>query len=236
MAVFDKITTLANQLFPKGRAFKNVFGGFREKLIFGISSEWERLWNAMLSLMNSAIPDVNGFDESDASSWERFYGMNDGGLAGLTLEDRRLAILQKMNYPNGQTARQHFEFIQEQLQKAGFDVYVHENRFPTYPSGYITMTPEELGLSSDSVQYGDNEYGEFGYGDSTYPNIVANSITQQGDAAFNIGNGWYATFFIGAATIGDYATVSVLREKELRQLILRLKPVQTVGFLLVNFT
>lgn len=236
MATFEKIATLANQLFPRGRAFKNVLGGTRQKLIFGISTEWERLWNGMLSLMDSAIPDVNGFDESDASAWERFYGIKDGGLAGLSLEERRLAILQKMNFPNGQAARQNFKFIEEQLRTAGFDVYVYENKFPTYPSGYITMTPEELGLGSDSVQYGDNDYGEFGYGDSQYPNIVANHITQVGDADFNIGDGWFATFFVGGPTLGEFANVSQLREKELRQLILKMKPAQTVGFLLVNFT
>lgn len=48
--------------------------------------------------------------------------------------------------------------------------------------------------------------------------------------------GMRSTFFIHGATINDMAQILTYRKDEFRQLILRLKPVQTIAVLLVNYT
>jgi len=52
---------------------------------------------------------------------------------------------------------------------------------------------------------------------------------------FNIGSNLTSTFFIGGAVLGDFVNVDLLRRDEFRQLILKTKPVQTVGYLLVDY-
>jgi hypothetical protein len=55
------------------------------------------------------------------------------------------------------------------------------------------------------------------------------------DNTFDYNSNLERTFFVGGATVGDFATVPISRAQEFRQLILTLKPVQTVCFPLINF-
>ena len=50
-------------------------------------------------------------------------GLDDSG----TLEERKAAILRVLSYPNNIPERQSKSFIEDQLQLAGFNVYIHEN-------------------------------------------------------------------------------------------------------------
>ena len=52
---------------------------------------------------------------------------------------------------------------------------------------------------------------------------------------FDIGDNYKSTFFIGGAVLGDFANVPFQREKEFRQLVLKLKPDQTIAFIFINF-
>jgi hypothetical protein len=65
--------------------------------------------------------------------------------------------------------------------------------------------------------------------------LVANKITQIGDIGFDVGSKKRRTFFIGGETVGSFANVDANREKEFRELILKIKPVQTIGFLFINY-
>lgn len=228
---FSKILELGNSLYPTGRAFKNVVGGWRESLHRGLSKSEDRAYSDALAIFDSTIPDNPNFSADDASMWEKRLGIV---TANTDLETRKKAILQKLNYPGAAKARGSYLFLQKQLREAGFDVYVYENRFSDGVGGYVTQDP--LALSGGiSNQYGDFEYGEAQYG-SFFSNLVANFIDENRDNNFNVGSNLRSTFFIGANPLGSSASVPLERKSEFRHLILRLKPTQTVAFLFVNYT
>lgn len=233
MSVLDKIKVLSRQLYPTGRAFKMPVGSFFEKLNTGLAQGEKRFYDDALSTLDSAIPDNSDFTADDATDWERRLGLitNDA----VSLENRKLAIIRKMNHPGAIPARQHYLYLQGQLQAAGFDVYVFENRFPSYGGTYDTQTPQEVtGSSAVGIQHGDAQHGDFQHGTELF-DIVANSLDPDIDAVFNIGSSLRCTFFIGGNPLGTFADVDVERETEFRQLILKIKPVQTVAYLFINY-
>lgn len=231
----DQLKALSRQLLPTGRAFFAKVGGQFDKLINGLNSSDVQLYNDAVSTINSAIPDNDQFSSDDATAWEIRLGMITNPAVSLT--DRKAAITRKMNHPGTQKARQNYLYIQDQLQKAGFSVYVYENIFPDGMGGYTTQTPDEFSLlpfPRASIQYGPPEYGDFPYGGG-YSNKVVNSVFQSIDDVFDLGSNLKATFFIGGSTSGSWANVDKNREKEFRQLILKLKPTQMAAFILVNY-
>lgn len=235
MEVIDKIFSLTKQLYPKGRAFKMPVGGDLEKLHLALRVSETQAFNDAKSILFDLLPDNDNFTSDDATDWEGRLGMITN--TAVALSDRKLAIQRKLNYPGVNKARGSHLSIEEQLQAAGFNVYVYENRFSNYPDGYITRDPVDVYGTSAIIQ--DLNHGEFNHGEENhggiYNNIIANSITQAGDIGFDIGGNFRKTFFIGGTPIGTYADVPAEREEEFRQLILRLKPQQTVGFLFINY-
>lgn len=128
------------------------------------------------------------------------------------------------------------------------------------PNKYEVIDPRTLntGLSDFGVaEFGVAEYG----GGITYTLIVneidetndntffdtltENEPAEFGTAEFGVaeygGTFTYtqalrSSFFVSGETLTDMAYILLNRKEEFRQLILRLKPVQTVGILLVNYT
>lgn len=235
MSALDKIKALTKQLFPTGRAFKMPKDGVLQKLMDGLAESEKRAYDDAVSILNSTIPDNDQFSADDATDWERRLGLITG--TGVSLADRKLAILRKYNHPGEIKAREHYLFLQKQLRDAGFDVYVHENRFPYGDGSYYTLSPTVIdpGYPVVASQYSPMyQYGQIQYG-GTLGNKVANHISESLDNGFVIGNDMKHTFFVGGPYLGDYATVPLNRKDEFRQLILRTKPVETVGFLFINF-
>lgn len=232
MSIATKIQKLTKMLFPTGRAFR--VHGDKEKLYRALSLSEARAYEDALSILDSVLPDNDNFTVDDAGMWERKLGMIDG--TGVALADRKLAIKRKMNHPGNIPARQNYLYLEGQLQAAGFNVYVHENRFDLYPDSYETQNPYVLYGSSGWYS---NTHGTFLHGENIhgiyYSNIIANSITAEGDLDFDIGANLRSTFFVGGQTVGTFANVDALREAELRQLILKIKPVQAVGFMFINY-
>lgn len=236
MAVLDKIISLTRQLLPTGRAFKAPIGGAADKLYRGLARSEVRAYNDAVSILDAILPDNDNFSTEDATQWETRLGLISN--PAVSLADRKLAILRKINHPGTIPARQHYLYLEKQLQDAGFNVYVHENRFPAYPDGYETKTPVDFSLTTyptvdqqhgDQIQHGDVQHG------GTYGNKIVNHIEQSLDDPFDLGSNLKSTFFVGGQTPGTYANVDTEREPEFRQLILRVKPVQTAGFLLINY-
>lgn len=231
----DLLLNLAKQFYPTGRAFKMAEGSYLQSLHVALSNSEESAYHNAVAIHNSILPDNNNFTIADATDWERRLGMitNDA----VSLADRKLAIIRKLNYPGLNPAKGHYQHLQYQLQLAGFDVYVYENRFPAYPDGYETQTPFDLtgdaGLFTP-VRYGQKRYGQTRYG-NIYNNKIANHIDESLDLHFDTGENLRSTFFIGGNTVGSFADVSAARKAEFRQLILKIKPVQTVGFLFINY-
>jgi len=231
----EKIINLSRQLLPTGRAWRMSVGSNMERFYKALAISEERAYNDAVAIFNSLIPDNIYFTSDDATDWERRLGMVSNPLTPLA--DRKLAILRKMAAPGVNPAKGHYLWLQQQLQDAGFDVYIYENIFPVYPDGYTTIAPNSLYGNANFIKlrHGMRNHGA-GNHSANYNNIIANSITQAGDLNFNIGSSFRSTFFIGGATIGTYASVLATRETEFRQLILMLKQVQAIGYLFINYT
>ena len=228
------ILNLSKSLYPKGRAFRMPFNSILERLTQALAISEDEAYNRALDIFDAILPDNVNFTEEDAEKWERRLGLITNSLTSLA--DRKLALLRKINHPGTIVARQHFLYLQGQLQSAGFNVFVHENRFPDGFGGFETKTPNELiGISGDAVHSPLIQHGQIQHG-SGFSEKIANNIDAAIDALFNIGNNFRSTFFIGGVAPGDFATIPGSREKEFRQLVLRIKPVQTIAFLFLDIS
>lgn len=235
MATLDKIKALTKQLLPTGRAFWVPVGGVFEKLLNGLHASEARAYDDAVSILNSALPDNDSFTAADATAWEKRLGLITN--TSVQLSDRKLAIQRKMAHPGLIPARQNYLYLQGQLQAAGFDVWVYENRFVDYFAGYVTKTPAEFSVLPYPVNY--SQHGQFQHGQrrhgGNYANRVVNHIDEDLDSNFNTGPTFRSTFFIGGPTPGSWAVVDANRKDEFRQLVLKVKPVQMVAYLLVSF-
>lgn len=235
LSIADKFLKLTKQLYPTGRVFNVQENGTLEKLHVSLIESEVQAYNDALAIFYSLLPDNDNFTVDDATDWERRLGLITNSL--VSLADRKAAILRKLRFPGTNPAKQHYLYLENQLQLAGFDVYVFENRFPDYPDGYITKSPIELGAPSsvlEYVQHGTFEHGENEHG-YVYNNKIANHIDEEKDLYFDIGNNFRSTFFIGGNPLGTYAEVPTARKNEFRQLVLKLKPVQTVALTFINY-
>lgn len=262
MTTEEKIEKASAQLYPTGRVFKNI--GWRKKLHTALAVSEATAFDAAVSTLNTILPDNDDFTAQDCTDWERRLGMITN--LSTSLADRKSAILLKMNYPGTLRARQNYRYVEAQLQAAGFNVYVHENRFSIGGGNYETMSPVEVvgdTYGSDS-QFGSGQFGDFQFGsgyDTAFSLLmqriqfgdwqfggsqfawrykkeyyVANHMNETLDEIFHIGSNLRSTFFIGDAYLGEFADVPAARKDEFRQLILKLKPAQTVAFLFINYT
>ncbi len=233
----DKILALTRQLYPRGRAFKMPVGGYLEKLHIALNNSEQQAFLDATSILYDILPDNDNFTSDDATDWERRLGLIYS--PSVPLADRKLAIKNKLNQPNENPAKGNFRYLQEQLNNAGFNVTVYENKFLQYPEGiYVTKTPEEVtGLNTfiTANQHGQFQHGQRMHGGS-YNNKIVNNISEAEDLLFNFGGAWKNTFFIGGSPVGTIGSVPLIQKDQFRQLILKTKPVQTVGFLLINYT
>jgi hypothetical protein len=240
----DKILLLTRQLYPTGRAFRIPKDSTFEKWHKGLGVSEAQAFDDALSTLYAILPDNDNFTTGDATAWEKRLGLITD--SSVSLADRKLAIKRKINHPGTIPARQNWEYMQDQLQAAGFDVYVHENIFSDGMGGFETRTPFELlgdtasaivGLweHGEFAEHGEIEHGDF-TGGSVYDDCVANYIDYTKDEFFDTGDNLRNTFIISSAYPEFFADVEEIRREEFRQLILKIKPVQTVGFLFINYT
>lgn len=231
MTLIDHIEALGRQLYPTGRAFKMPFGGWFDKLNRAMARYESRAYTDALSLLNTILPDNIHFTVFDAADWERRLGLSGTG----TLAQRKAAIIRKMNHPGTARYRQSYRFLQGQLIAAGFtDVYVYENRFLS-GGVYITRSPiDAFGGGGVIVQHGDIEHGDTQHG-SYWSDLVVNYLEPERDAVFDLGSNLFSTFFISGSSLNTTGSCPAARRTELRELILRIKPAQTVAFLNLNY-
>ena len=239
--IADKILKLSRQLYPTGRAFRFFEFSNLEKLHKGLALSEERFYNAAVSIKDSLLPDNDNFTSDDATDWERRLGMITNPTTALSI--RKGAIMRKLNQPGEAPAKINWRHLQSQLQLAGFDVYVYENRFGYYPYGeeYYTQTPDDVagtvGYFFKTNRLGLYRLGQRNYGGVYSFGLIANHIDEDIDNQFVLkSSNLRYTFFIGGATLGSFANVDESRKEEFRQLILILKPVQNIGFLFINYT
>lgn len=231
----DILARLTRQSYPDSRAFTYPYNGIWDRLHKALSLSEGRAYEDAVSTLQSIIPDNAYFDEEDATTLEAVYAIY--SKAGTPLADRKLAILQKMAYPGTTAPRCNYQYLEDNLRAAGFDVYVYENRF--FP-GPVTKTPSEiLGISTGMAMLGSFELGEVELAETWADEgitLCVNHIEESIDATFAIPAANYrSTFYISGSPITTFADVLEVRKDEFRQLILQLKPAQTVAFLFINY-
>lgn len=239
------ILNLTRQLYPTGRVwwlnYNNIFSNLHEALALSES----RALVTGNNLLNSILPDNDNFTEEDAFNWERALGLYQ--QTSLDLEVRKASILRAMQHPGTIAARQHYLYLQRELRAAGFDVYVQENRFETTPGDYEVLDPESI--ITQTYQFGVMEFDVWEFGGEitglSHYYVLANYIDESKDTDFFASQTspvypyttqLRATFFIGGESFPEIVNVDADREKEFRELILKIKPAQTVGFLFINYT
>lgn len=209
-------------------------GGIYYRLHAALADSEAQAYDDAVSLLSAILPDNDAFTLQDAQAWYRLLGIYNSGT--VSLADMKLAIAQKYYGRGVNRYRQNYLYIQNQLQLAGFNVYLYENRFSDGMGGYVTKTPEEIlgtfpGLAqfADDVEFGDTEFG------TGYSNKISNYIDEAQDAAFDIGFNYRSTFFVGGSTLGAFADVPIGRKDEFRQLLIQLKPIVAIGYLFINY-
>ena len=222
------LSNLASQLYPIGRVFHMTKNGVMDILHTAINRNFIRLTNDAQSTIDSNIPDNSDFNIDDCYLWEYRLGIVTN--INLSIYERRAAILRKVSRGRNVPARQSPSYIEYQLQLAGFNVYVHENRF--LENGiWIYKTPYQItSTGANSVQHG----GVFQHGigaehGAKGTQLIANSFKENESFSVSEKSLW-ATFFIGGEVLGSFASVPVNRIEEFRELVLTLKPAHTIAF------
>jgi len=233
----DKIKQATCLLYPRARAFKLPIGGDFDRLHKALSISEAKLYREAMLILDSTIADSSNFTEDDASHWERVLAIYSGG-SSVALADRVLAINRKIAHPGTTRPRQNWRYVEAQLQAAGFDVYLYENKFSDGSGGFITKTPSEIisAISGTGVHETATEHETGLEHGGVAIAKVANWIDEVEDEDFSIGSNYRSTFYIAGSTLTTFATIDIERKNEFRQLVLQLKPAQTVAFLFLNFT
>lgn len=227
MSTKNKLNKLTKQLYPTGKAFNYSDNSTMFKLHDGLNDGFEDVVNDAKSLFDSIFPDSVGFTIEDVRLWE--YNLGISSDENLPLQLRKDAILRKMTHPNNVKPRQHRLFIQDQLQKAGFGLFVHENTPPYKLPSDVAVKSLGVTQMGDNTPMGDTTR----MGSSSYK-VVANKIDVNESYIVGPQNIW-ATFFIGAEIKGNFASLPQVNERALRELILKLKPAHTAAYLFVDF-
>lgn len=226
---FDVLKALTMQLYPTGRAWYGPEKGVFEMLHESFNKSFSRMIDDGNLFLDGLFPDNDNFTTQDATLWEYRLGLITNESLGLQL--RKQSIKRKLGHPNNIKARQHSSFIEAQLQRSGFNVWVHENTLPyKNPDDVIEI------LLDDSQHGGDTQHGNSTYHGGGSYQVIANSIAEV--EPYGIGGEEYlwATFFIGGQNLGEMATVSSTRLREFKELVIKLKPAHTVAFTFINYT
>lgn len=232
----EDLMKLVGQLYPTGRAWylpeKGVFGKLHESL----NVSFLRFLEHSYSLINSSFPDNDNFSLEDCELWEYKLGLNSN--TSLTIEQRRVNILNKMSYPRNINLRQAPKFIEKVLNDFGFKVGVYENIFfDNVNNVYFRKLPSEIqSLQIANTQHSnDLQHGNsIQHGGGNFE-VIANSIENE-SYSFGGNENLWATFFIAAKNdITQKANIPLSRKKEFKELVLKLKPAHTIAFIFINF-
>jgi len=228
-SISDIFLQLNNDLYPTGRVWQNFDASILKTLHQALNASFIRLVEDSVATINSTFPDTELFNEDDVLLWEYRLGLITN--TNIDLDIRREAVLRKLAFPNNIQPRQSRIYIEHQLQLAGFDVLVLENS-PPYrtPDDVLGDVPGEI-QHADDIQHGDNTQS----GGANFE-VIANSIEPGENFAIGGDDKLYATFFIVRLVAGIMTAIDTevpqSREREFRELVLKLKPASTVAYIL----
>jgi len=202
------------------------YNGDGDKFLEAIAESKQDAFDSAISVLDAILPDNSNFTSLDATQWERRLGMIVDN--GASLSDRKLAIQRKMNHPGDIQARQSGDYIQQALRDAGFNVTVFWN---------INRTLLPTPINKKNV-FGVNNFGVTNFGILplvVYPDseIIANFIDKTKDQSFELGINNNSFFVVCDSVLGTPVDIPLSRREEIRQLILRLKPLHLPCLLFV---
>jgi hypothetical protein len=227
------MSDLASQLYPTGRAWYMNKGGVLDRFHLAFNVSFIRLINDAKATIDSSFPDNTNFSADDCALWEYRFGIVTN--PALSLPERRAALLRRMGRGRNVPARQHKNYIQYQLQIAGFNVFVHENGFIEGGVKVYKNPNDIIAGGSGVVQHGGTSQHGIGmqHGGGS-AQVIANSYKPNEPYSVADDKLW-ATFFIGGEILGEMAEVPAKRQEEFRELVLKLKPAHLVAFTFINY-
>ena len=224
----DILNKLSVQLYPTGRAWYLPQDGVFYNVHTALNQSFAKLIREGDLFLDGLFPDNVNFTIQDAALWEYRLGLITNNA--LDLELRKEAIRRKLGHPNNVKARQHPLFIQNQLQLAGFNVWVHENEIPYQTPSEITTILLDDVFHGAPTQHGNSTQ----HGLSNH-DVIANSIDEVEFYSTGGEINLWSTFFIGGEILGSIATVPFIRLREFKELVIKLKPAHTVAFTFINY-
>ena len=213
------ILKLKKQLLPTGRAFKVPVNGNFENLILGRGIKESEVYKDTIGILDSLIPDNNNFLDDDCSAWENSLSVSPATL----LADRKAAIYRKMQFPSNVRGRQHKNYLEYQLNQAGFICKVYEW---LDMSSFVTSTNHSLGtIHSNSTFHSSLTF-------PSYSQVVANFIEPEKETLITLNlDNTKNVFWISGLTFDYPLTITSDRISEFRHIILSIKPIQTIGLI-----
>lgn len=215
----EDILILKKQLLPTGRAFKVPADGVFESLLLGRGIKESEVYNDSVGVLDSLMPDNDNFAEDDCKVWEKTLSIS----PATSLANRKASIYRKMQFPSNVKGRQHKNYLEYQLNQAGFICKIYE-------------WPEVINYVTGTVHSLDTEHSAEVLHSSlifpTFSQIVANFIEPEKEIPITIdlvtGKG---TFWISGLTFDSPITIPSDRLAEFRHIILSIKPLQMVGII-----
>lgn len=251
MAIINDIT---EKLFPTGRAHK--VGKVGDDMKLALSDSVDRLNYSIDNLLNGVLPDNSQFNIDWVLRHEKMYALS--AYDSDTLQDRIDRIIYHLTPFPRDYGILSLESIQNEIDNSGWGgiLYVHENLGGLYPHDVLPPLsfPPQLG----DGQLGDYQLGTFKY-DVDYPqfydffqlggfqlgdsqlnnfpqfnNKIGNSLNKVDDLFVNL-SPIENTFYMCGLNLGDIVVLPKSDEIPLRQLLLDIKPLNSVGFLLIEY-
>lgn len=241
-------------LLPRGRAWsitvdkqlRQFFAALVEPLIDDVKEQNDTVWAG-----------IDPQETTDLKRWEHQFGLTD--TAGLSAQGRRDRLEAAWAASGGQSP----SYIQEALQGAGFNVYVHDWWVPgtepsvgvvgtatarnpltylkrTYPGDTSPSGYPLVNLISVTTKNYVNDAGE-SWMEAGEPLAVAGNFlgfieSQKSYTIPSNSDYWPYFLYVGGETFGTLASVPTTRQRELETLCLKLCPAQLWIGMLINYT
>lgn len=225
---------LIKHLLPRATAWNITINKQLRQFFEGLVQAFVPVFRLFLDLI---LLDLHPQTTRELSAWETQFAIQDNGV--FTEQERRDNLAARWTEKGGQSPR----YIQDELQAAGFNVWVHEWWVPnTNPP--VARDPTAL-LTGESTTVWVNECGEAvaECGEVTSecgePYLVVNSRYPLVNVLLEFENGvfvpvdytvptdparWPFFLYIGAETFPDSATIPIDRKDEFERLCLKLCP------------
>ena len=218
-------------LLPNARAWQITINSQLREFFDGLSNS--AIAVDVKTFFDGVFVDIDPQETRDLTSWENQFALRDTGLTDQERRDRLAAAWQAVG---GQDPR----YIQDTLQAAGFDVYIHEWWVPgTEPAidSPAAATPRDPStvLSGGTIFYlneCDEALAQCGEalaecGERTSP--IGYPLVNKDGSVYIISlipADWPYYLYIGGVIFGDAAQVDPKRKEEFEDLCLKICPAQ----------